>query len=78
MEPELSKPLKNHLGKLSWLLEGLARKKKGSSNWWKTKKKIQGLCKHIANKHKDDLHKITTWLANNHGIIVLEALKTKT
>jgi putative transposase len=31
----------------------------------------------MRNKRKDDIHKITTWLANNHGIIVLEALKTK-
>jgi len=73
---QLSKPLKKYLYKLNELLRRLARKRKRSSNWWKVKKKIQRLCKHIANKRKDDLHKITTWLANSHGIIVLEALKT--
>jgi len=74
---QLSKPLRKHLEKLNWLLKQFAKKKKGSANWWKLKRRIQRLCKHIANKRKDDLHKITTWLANNHGIIVLEALETK-
>ena len=74
---QLSKPLKKHLEKLNLRLTEFAKKQKGSSNWWALKKKIQKLCKHIANKRRDDIHKITTWLANNHGIIVLEALKTK-
>jgi len=74
---KLSKPLKKYLSKLNWLMEKFSRKEKGSSNWWKLKRKIQKLCRHMANKRKDDMHKITTWLANNHGIIVLEALETK-
>jgi len=74
---QLSKPLRNSLEKLNVLLRIFARKKKGSSNWYKLKEKIQKLYRHMGNKRKDDMHKITTWLANNHGIIVLEALKTK-
>ena len=72
-----SKPLKKHLYKLHFLSAGLARKQKGSSNWRTLKKKINKLYKHMANKRKDDMHKITTRLANNHGIVVLEKLQTK-
>lgn len=73
---QLSKPMKKYLDKLNGLMRAFARKEKWSSNWWKAKRKIQRLYRHMRNKRKDDVHKITTWLANNHGIIVLEALKT--
>ncbi len=73
----VSKPLARYLDKLASLSRMLSRRQKGSSNWLKIKKKIQKLYRHMRNKRKDDIHKITTWLANNHGIIVLEALKTK-
>ena len=74
---QLSKPMRKCLVKLNALLRKFAKKEKGSSNWWKIKRKIQKSYRHMRNKRKDDLHKITTWLANNHGIIVLELLDTK-
>lgn len=74
---QVSKPLAKYLDKLALLSRELARKQKYSSNWWKTKNRMQKLHRHIRNKRKDDIHKITTWLANNHGIIVLEELQTK-
>ena len=40
-------------------------------------KAYENFFRHMKNKRKDELHKITTYLANNHGIVVLEALKTK-
>jgi putative transposase len=76
-EISLPKPLKKSLEKLEILMRALSIKKKGSSNWWKIKRRIQKLFRHIKNVRKDALHKITTYLANNHGIVVLEALDTK-
>ena len=76
-EIQLSKPLRKFLKKLNILMRALSRKQKGSSNWLEVKRKIQKLFRHMKNKRKDELHKITTYLANNHGIVVLEALKTK-
>jgi len=74
-EIHLSSPLKKFLGKLAILLRDLARKQKGSANWIKQKKKIQRLYRHIANKRKDDNHKVTTILAKSHSIIVMEDLE---
>ena len=72
-----SKPLKKNLNKLAKLQRAFARKQKRSSNSCKIKRKIQKLHRHIANKRKDDIHKVTTRLANNHGLVVLEDLRTK-
>ena len=53
----------------------LARKKKGSKNREKQKWKIQRLHKKIADSRSDYLHKASTWIAKNHGKVVLEDLK---
>ena len=74
---QLSKPMKYLQNKLNWLMRRLSKKEKWSSNWKKIKKRVQKIYRHMRNKRKDDLHKITTWLANNHGIIVLELLEIK-
>ncbi len=56
-------------------LQYLARHKiKGSNNWKKTQKPIGLLHFKIANIRKDTLHKLTTYLAKNHGKIVIEDL----
>jgi len=70
-------PMKNELNKLRKLSKNLSRKEKRSSNWKKAKLRIQKLYRHMADKRKDDIHKITTQLAKNHGIVVMEDLKTK-
>lgn len=46
----------------------------GSSNGQKAQVKIAGLHRKIANIRKDTLHKLTTLLAKNHGVIVIEDL----
>lgn len=74
--PSIS-PLKKNLKKLAELQKKLSKKKKFSSNWRKTKQRIQKLHYHIANVRKDFLHKASTQLAKSHGIIVMEDLKTK-
>jgi len=70
-------PLKKNLKKLAKLQRKLVRKKKFSSNWRKTKIKIEKLHYHIANVRKDFLHKTSTQLAKSHSLIVMEDLRTK-
>jgi len=70
-------PLKKNLVKLARLQRRLAKKKKFSSNWIKTKAKINKLYYHISNVRKDFLHKTSTQLAKSHSLIVMEDLKTK-
>ena len=47
---------------------------KGSANWKKAQIKIARLHRRIANIRKDTLHKLTTFIAKNHGKIVIEDL----
>ncbi len=70
-------PLKKNLNRLARLQRRLAKKKKFSSNWRKTKVKIEKLYYHIANIRKDFLHKTSTQLAKSHSLIVMEDLKIK-
>lgn len=49
-------------------------KVKGSANWKKAQLKIAKVHRKIANIRKDTLHKLTTLLAKNHGVIVIEDL----
>ena len=70
-------PLKKSLNKLAKLQKMLARKKKFSSNWRKTRGKIGKLHEYIGNVRKDYLHKVSTQLAKNHGVIVMEDLKVR-
>jgi putative transposase len=59
------------LSRLQWLNR---RKVKGSANWKKAQMKIAPLHRKIANIRKDTLHKLTTYLAKNHGRIGIEDL----
>jgi putative transposase len=59
------------LSKLQWLNR---HKQYGSTNWKKAQAKIARLHQRIANIRKDTLHKLTTYLAKNHGMVVIEDL----
>lgn len=61
--------------KLGKAQRALARKKTGSVNRLKQKWKVQRLHKKIAAARLDYLHKATTWIAKNHGKVILEDLK---
>jgi len=63
--------LEKKLSRLQWLNR---HRQKGSNNQIKAYKKIAKLHKRIADIRQDVLHKITTYLAKNHGIIVIEDL----
>lgn len=66
MEPKLAKEQRK-----------LARKIKGSNRQKKQKAKIAKLHNKIANIRRDFLHKTTTEIAKNHGVIVLEDLQVR-
>ncbi|NET24730.1 transposase [Okeania sp. SIO1I7] len=56
-------------------LQYLNRKKRvGSAHWRAAQIKIARLHRRVANIRKDALHKLTTYLAKNHGIVVIEDL----
>lgn len=60
--------------KLSRLQYLLRKKEKFSNNWRKAQLQIAKLHLRIANIRKDYLHKLTSYLAKNHGKIVIEDL----
>ena len=63
--------------KLAKLQRRLARKKKFSKNFCKVKSKITALHTRIANTRRDFIHKATTGIAKNHGLVVFEDLRIK-
>ena len=67
-------PLKRHLAELRRLNRELARQKRGSNNWHRTRRKMNRLHHKIACIRRDALHKLTTRLAKTHGAIVIEGL----
>ncbi|MDY7006850.1 MAG: RNA-guided endonuclease TnpB family protein [Cyanobacteriota bacterium] len=69
-----AKPYKKLKSKLSRLQYLNRHKTKFSSNWKKAQLKIAKLHKKIADIRKDELHKLTTYLAKNHSQIVIEDL----
>ncbi|MGL4883075.1 MAG: RNA-guided endonuclease InsQ/TnpB family protein [Waterburya sp.] len=65
------KSYEKRLSRLQWLNR---HKIIGSNNWKKAQLRIAKLHAKIANIRKDTLHKLTTYLAKNHGTIVIEDL----
>jgi putative transposase len=55
----------------------LSRKKRGSSNRRKAVRRVAKIRMRVANARKNFLHEQTTAIANNHGTVVLEALKVR-
>jgi putative transposase len=55
----------------------LARKKKGSNNRRKQVRRVARLQLRVANARKDFLHKASTTIAKNHGVVVLEKLAVR-
>lgn len=60
--------------KLALLQRSLCRKQKGSSNRRKATIKLARQHRRVASIRNDYLHKITTYLAKNHGEVVIEDL----
>jgi putative transposase len=63
--------------KLAKAQRKLARKKKFGANWKKQKAKITRLHRKAANARKDFLHKRSTEIAENQGVVKIERLQVK-
>lgn len=74
---EGAKSYRRYEQKLSRLQYLNRHKQRGSANWKKAQSKIARLHLHIANVRKDTLHKLTSYLAKNHGRIGIEDLNVK-
>jgi putative transposase len=70
-----AKSYKKYEGKLRRMQWLHRRKVKGSVNWKKAQMAVARLHRKIVNIRKDTLHKLTSLLAKNHGVIVIEDLK---
>ena len=66
--------LEKRLKKLKKLARSLSRKKAGSKNREKARLRLARLYLKSFNIRQDTLHKLTTYLAKNHGMIVIEDL----
>lgn len=67
--------LEQSLRKLRVLQRSLARKKRGGSNWRKTKHQITCLHERISNQRLDWWHKVTRRLVDTYGMVAVEDLQ---
>lgn len=63
--------------KLAKLQRRLARKTKFSANWRKLATKIGRVHQYAANARKDYLHKLSTEIAQSHGVVKVEKLNVR-
>ncbi|AOY84707.1 RNA-guided endonuclease TnpB family protein [Moorena producens JHB] len=69
-----SLPYRQAKKQLARCQRNLSRKVFGSNNWYKAVTRLARKHQRVANLRKDTLHKLTTYLAKNHGTIVIEDL----
>lgn len=74
---ETPKFLRKTERKLKSVQRSLSRKKKGSLNWHKKRKKVASIHVRIKNMRKDFLHKISFELVDENQVIYLEDLNVK-
>ncbi len=68
---------RKHKERLAREQRKLSRKKKGSQNWKKQKKKISRLHHTISNVRSDFLHKLSTETSQNHAKVYVEGLQIR-
>ena len=68
---------KKHEQRLKKYQRRMAREVKFSKNWKKEKDKIQKVSAKIANIRNDFIHKVTTEIAKNHALVIMEDLSVK-
>ena len=59
------------------LQQSVARKKQGSKNWEKAKKKLERAYAHVTNQKNDFLHKLSRRYVDSYATICVEDLNTK-
>lgn len=72
---ESKNSFKQKMVRLAKLQQRLSKKKRGSSNSKKLKKRINRLHTKIANIRNDYLHQVSTHISKSHALVVLEDLK---
>ncbi|MCL0050814.1 transposase, partial [Dehalococcoidia bacterium] len=55
----------------------LSRRQQGSNRWWAAKKSLARFHERIANRRRDIIHKMTTEITRNYGLVVVENLNVK-
>ena len=68
---------KKNKKKLKKAEKAKARKKKGSRNWHKAKKRVAKIHNSTANARNDFLHKASTSISKTHAVVVVEDLLVK-
>ncbi len=68
---------RRHEQKLAMEQRKLSRKKRGSKNWKKQRRKIAKLHHRTANVRSDYLHKLSTDISKNHAKVFVEKLQIK-
>src|SRR3712207_9222615 len=68
------KPYRTALKRLQRLQRSVSQKVKGSNNRNKAIALLARQHQRVANIRKDSLHKLTSYLAKNHGTVVIEDL----
>ena len=71
------KPHKAELTRIKRLSKSLSRKKLGSANHAKAKRKLSRLHARIRHVREDALHKLTTELTRKHSVVVIEDLNVR-
>lgn len=71
------KLINKYENKIKGLQKGLARKERGSKNYYKLKQKIQEVYQKLKNARKYSIHAITKRIAEENDIIVTEKLQLK-
>jgi len=64
-------------GRKKILQKSLSRKKKGSRNYEKVRKKLAKIHEHVKNLMNDYIHKVTSWLVEQYDEIYVEDLDVK-
>jgi putative transposase len=75
--PDLPRMTASDHKKLANAHRVIARRRKGSKNREKAKRRLARLHARYARRRKDALQKATTMIVKNHGVIVIEDLKVK-
>lgn len=68
---------KRYEARLRRAQRAMSRKTKFSSNWKKTKARIQRIHARIGNARRDYLHKATTTISQNHAMVCIEDLQVR-
>jgi putative transposase len=68
---------KRHAGALRKAQQAMCRKQKFSKNWRKAKDRIQRIHARIGNARRDDLHKTSTAISQNHAMVCMEDLQVR-